>query len=539
MSNQTTNKKIPTLEEIQKEFEDFVKRKYGGTVSFTMSQAKPSTNAADDTKTSTSEEKLFNLKFDLKPKEVKQYLDRYVIKQDEAKKALAIAVCDHYNHVREYHENPKVADTDYSKQNVIMLGPTGVGKTYLIRHIAKLIGVPFVKADATRFSETGYVGANADDMIRDLVTQADEDIELAQYGIVYLDEADKIATPPNIIGRDVSGRGVQIGLLKLMEETEVDLRAGCDVASQMQAMMELQQKGKVERRIINTRHILFIISGAFNELKEIIPKRLNERSIGFNTTVKSQTEEKDYFQYVTPQDFIEFGFEPEFIGRLPVHVVCQDLSVDDLYHILKHSEGSIIRQYEQAFRAYGIEALFSDEGLRQIAKEAHVQKTGARALMTVCEKTSREYKFELPSSSVREFVVTASVVDDPAGELKRIMEDPDYNRQIVMRERVRRYEENFQREHQMQIQFDDEATELICQKAIDQERGPKEICEELLQSYQHGLNLIRQNMKQSVFIFTKAVVENPDDVLERWIRESYAAKSREEGRASSEADSDV
>ena len=539
MSNQTTNKKIPTLEEIQKEFEDFVKRKYGGTVSFTMSQAKPSTNAADDTKTSTSEEKSFNLKFDLKPKEVKQYLDRYVIKQDEAKKALAIAVCDHYNHVREYHENPKVADTDYSKQNVIMLGPTGVGKTYLIRHIAKLIGVPFVKADATRFSETGYVGANADDMIRDLVTQADEDIELAQYGIVYLDEADKIATPPNIIGRDVSGRGVQIGLLKLMEETEVDLRAGCDVASQMQAMMELQQKGKVERRIINTRHILFIISGAFNELKEIIPKRLNERSIGFNTTVKSQTEEKDYFQYVTPQDFIEFGFEPEFIGRLPVHVVCQDLSVDDLYHILKHSEGSIIRQYEQAFRAYGIEALFSDEGLRQIAKEAHVQKTGARALMTVCEKTSREYKFELPSSSVREFVVTASVVDDPAGELKRIMEDPDYNRQIVMRERVRRYEENFQREHQMQIQFDDEATELICQKAIDQERGPKEICEELLQSYQHGLNLIRQNMKQSVFIFTKAVVENPDDVLERWIRESYAAKLREEERASSEADSDV
>ena len=192
----------------------------------------------------------FDLKFDLKPKEVKQYLDRYVIKQDDAKKALAIAVCDHYNHVREVHENPKVADTDYSKQNVVMLGPTGVGKTYLIRHIAKLIGVPFVKADATRFSETGYVGANVDDMIRDLVTQADDDIELAQYGIIYLDEVDKIATPPNIIGRDVSGRGVQIGLLKLMEETEVDLRAGYDAASQMQAMMEFQQKGKVEKRII-------------------------------------------------------------------------------------------------------------------------------------------------------------------------------------------------------------------------------------------------------------------------------------------------
>ena len=535
MSYQRMNKKIPTIEEIQKEFEDFVKRKYGGTVNFTMSQAKPDTTTTDDTSTSAPEKKTFDLKFDLKPKEVKQYLDRYVIKQDDAKKALAIAVCDHYNHVREVHENPKVADTDYSKQNVVMLGPTGVGKTYLIRYIAKLIGVPFVKADATRFSETGYVGANVDDMIRDLLTQADDDIELAQYGIIYLDEVDKIATPPNIIGRDVSGRGVQIGLLKLMEETEVDLRAGYDAASQMQAMMEFQQKGKVEKRIINTRHILFIISGAFNGLKEIVNKRMNQSNIGFNATVKSQTELENPFQFVTPQDFIEFGFEPELIGRLPVHVICQSLSADDLYYILKHSEGSIVRQYERAFGAYGIEVSFSDAGLHRIAEQAYVQGTGARALMTVCEKTLREYKFELPSSSIREFVVTETVVEDPAGELQRILEDADYNRQIVMRERVRRYEEDFQREHQMQIQFDDEATELLCQKAIDQGRVPKEICEELLQSYQHGLNLIRQNTGQSVFTFTKAVVDNPDVMLERWIRDSYAAKSKEERKAS-EAD---
>ena len=171
-----------------------------------------------------------------------------MIQQDEAKKALAIAVCDHYNHVRECHEDPTAADADYSKQNIVMLGPTGVGKTYLIRHIAKLIGVPFVKADATRFSETGYVGANVDDLIRELVTQAEDNLELAQYGIIYLDEADKIATPPNIIGRDVSGRGVQIGLLKLMEETEVDLRAGNDVASQMRAAMEFQKSGRSKKR---------------------------------------------------------------------------------------------------------------------------------------------------------------------------------------------------------------------------------------------------------------------------------------------------
>jgi len=532
MSYQRVNKKIPTIEEIQKEFEDFVKRKYGGTVNFTMSQAKPDTTTTDDSNAAAPEKKTFDLKFDLKPKEVKHYLDRYVIKQDDAKKALAIAVCDHYNHVREVHENPKVADTDYSKQNVVMLGPTGVGKTYLIRHIAKLIGVPFVKADATRFSETGYVGANVDDMIRDLVTQADDDIELAQYGIIYLDEVDKIATPPNIIGRDVSGRGVQIGLLKLMEETEVDLRAGYDPASQMQAMMEFQQKGVVEKRIINTRHILFIISGAFNGLKEIVNKRMNQSNIGFNATVKSQTELEDPFQFVTPQDFIEFGFEPELIGRLPVHVICQNLTAADLYHILKHSEGSIVRQYERAFGAYGIEVLFSDPGLRQIAQRAYVQETGARALMTVCEKTLREYKFELPSSSIREFVVTEAVVKNPAGELQRILENADYNRQIVMRERVRRYEADFQNEHQMKIQFDDEATELLCHKAIDQSRAPKEICEELLQSYQHGLNLIRQNTGQSVFTFTKTVMDNPDIMLERWIRDSYAAKSKEERKAS-------
>ena len=527
MSDNAADKKIPTPEELQREFERFVKDRYGGTVRFITPQAKPSTGKTTDTEEASSP-RSFDLNFDLKPKDVKAYLDQYVIKQDDAKKALAIAVCDHYNHVRECHENPKIADTDYSKQNVVMLGPTGVGKTYIIRHVAKLIGVPFVKADATRFSETGYVGANVDDMIRDLMTQADDNIELAQYGIVYLDEADKIATPPNIIGRDVSGRGVQIGLLKLMEETEVDLRAGYDVASQMQAVMEFQQKGKVEKQIINTRHILFIISGAFNGLKEIIKQRLNERSIGFNAIVKGQQEEEDYFQHATPQDFIDFGFEPEFIGRLPVHVVCQDLSADDLYYILKHSEGSIIRQYEDAFRAYGIEVLFSDEGLHCIAEIAHTHKTGARALMTVCEKTLREYKFELPSSSIHEFAVTKKVIDRPEDELKKLMEAGNYNRQIVMRERIRRYEENFREKHQMCIEFDDQATELICQNAIDQGRGPQEICDELLQTYEHGLNLVKKNTGQAEFVLTKEVVENPDTALEHWIRQSYATKSEEE-----------
>ena len=517
------NKKIPTPQEIEKEFQEYLEKKYGGTVRVMNANAnEPTPEGAAE---APEPQKTFDLKFDLKPREIKKYLDRYVIKQDEAKKALAIAVCDHYNHVRECHENPDAADTDYSKQNVVMLGPTGVGKTYLIRHIAKLIGVPFVKADATRFSETGYVGANVDDLIRELVTQADDNLELAQYGIIYLDEADKISTPPNIIGRDVSGRGVQIGLLKLMEETEVDLRAGNDVASQMRAAMEFQKSGKVEKEVINTRHILFIISGAFTGMEKIIKKRMHQSRIGFNAEITSQTDDaSQYFEEVTPKDFIDFGFEPEFIGRLPVHVICNELAVDDLFYILKHSEGSIIRQYENAFRAYGITVLFSNRGLRRIAEKAIEQKTGARALMTVCEKVLRDYKFNLPSTGVSEFVVTDAVVDAPDVELKRITEDADYNRSTVMHEQVRRYEAQFYAEHQLQIQFDDAATALICERAIADEKAIQQICDQLLESYQHGLNLIKQNTGQTVFTFPKGVVENPDQVLEEWIRASYTTK---------------
>ena len=518
------NKKIPTPEEIEKEFQEFVHQKYGGSVRLINASASEATPEAAEEE-GPEPKKTFDLKFDLKPKEIKQYLDRYVIQQDEAKKALAIAVCDHYNHVRECHEDPTAADADYSKQNIVMLGPTGVGKTYLIRHIAKLIGVPFVKADATRFSETGYVGANVDDLIRELVTQAEDNLELAQYGIIYLDEADKIATPPNIIGRDVSGRGVQIGLLKLMEETEVDLRAGNDVASQMRAAMEFQKSGKVDKEVINTRHILFIISGAFTGMADIIKKRMHQSKIGFNAEITSQTDDTaQYFENVTPKDFIDFGFEPEFIGRLPVHVVCTELGVDDLFHILKHSEGSIVRQYENAFRAYGITALFSECGLRRIAEKAIEQKTGARALMTVCEKVLRDYKFELPSTGVTEFVITAEVVDDPDTQLKRIIGDSDYNRNTVMSEQVRRYEAAFYTEHQLQIQFDAETTGLICERAIANEQTVQQVCDQLLGSYQHGLNLIKQNTGQSTFTFPKAVLENPDQVLEAWIRESYTTK---------------
>ncbi len=314
--------KIPTQEELQEDLAEFLRQKYGDSVQLGVQvhgQGERETEVEPPESGDHEELKRRILAFDMTPKEVKGYLDRFVIGQEDAKRGVAISICDHYNHIRECDRDPDVKDADYSKQNVLMVGPTGVGKTYLIRTLAKLVGVPFVKADATKFSETGYVGGNVEDLIRDLVTQADGDLELAQYGIVYLDEVDKVATPRNIIGRDVSGRGVQMNLLKLMEETEVDLRSPFDPASQMQAAMEFQKKGKVEKPTINTRYILFIVSGAFTGLVDLVKKRAHQRSMGFGGNVE-RDDDVEYLAQAISEDFVLYGFEPEFVGRLPVHV---------------------------------------------------------------------------------------------------------------------------------------------------------------------------------------------------------------------------
>ena len=225
--------------------------------------------------------------FDFLPRDIKAHLDRFVIQQDEAKKVLAIAVCDHYNHAKYLRrlarkDATRAGETEYAKQNVILVGPTGVGKTYLIKHIADLIQVPFVKADATKFSETGYVGGDVEDLVRELGQKADGDVNLAQFGIIYIDEIDKIAAAGNMIGRDVSGRGVQTTLLKLMEETEVPLRSMNDLQGQLQAAFEFQKRGKSKRETINTRHILFVVSGAFERLKQQVSRRISAGQIGFS-----------------------------------------------------------------------------------------------------------------------------------------------------------------------------------------------------------------------------------------------------------------
>ncbi len=362
--------------------------------------------------------------FNLKPADIARYLNRFVIGQTEAKKVLSVALCDHFQHVRLTIEGN--AAPFYQKQNVLLLGPTGVGKTHLIRSAAELIGVPFVKADATKFSETGYVGGDVDDLVRDLVRRAGGNVSKAEHGIIYLDEVDKLATRGESGGRDVSGRGVQTNLLKLMEDGDVPLVSPNDVTGQLQsAMSAMRGGGQAQPETINTRHILFIVSGAFSGITELIRQRLGRtpQSAIHNPKLPRDTARQtdQLLAQMTTPDLIAYGLEPEFIGRLPVRVACHGLDTDDLFDVLRKSESSLIHQYERAFAAYGIRCEFKDDGLRRLAELAAGENTGARGLMTVCERVFRDLKFRLPTSRVKSFAVTRSLVDNPGVELKRLL----------------------------------------------------------------------------------------------------------------------
>ena len=525
------------LEEIQKQLQDLLKNK-NMQVAFApfMQGMNPSSDdkKPEKPKGGTKKEKepepvkedpLDSIRsFDRKPKEVRDYLDRFVIKQEQAKRVLSVAVCDHYNHVRRCIRDTRAQSAEYLKPNVLLLGPTGVGKTYLMRNVAKLIGVPFVKADATKFSETGYVGNDVDDLVRDLVKQADGNVELAQYGIIYVDEIDKIAAESSRGGRDVSGRGVQINLLKLMEETEVNLQSSQDMMGQMKAFMEMQRGGKPGKSTISTKNILFIVSGAFDQLAESVRKRLDLTRIGFGSSGEQDMASSgiNFLNKAETQDFIKYGFEPEFIGRLPVRVACDELTKEDLAEILLSSEGSALDQYRKDFEGYNIKFDIGNPAINEVAKLAATEKTGARGLVTVLERIFRDFKFELPSTSIRKFSVDADTVSRPQDALKELIADNldllDENLLVD----VDRFVDSFKREHGLELRFRKAAKVAVVKEASEQNRSVLALCEKKFKDFEHGLKIISQRTGKNSFNVDKKVIDDPDKELSRWVVESFS-----------------
>jgi len=484
--------KIPDYKELERELNKYLEKKYGDKIRLIVSTLEPKVFIQD--KTYKTEKRKLPIDFDIKPEELIAYLNTFIIKQDKAKEILATKICTHYNRIKYYLSRGKEPTGLGSvKNNIILIGPTGVGKTYMVRLIAERIGVPFVKADATKFSETGYVGGDVEDLVRELVVEADGDVERAQYGIIYIDEIDKIASSGNIIGPDVSRTGVQRGLLKLMEETEVELKPSNDPLSQWEAIEQWRRTGKKQKRTINTRHILFIVSGAFNGLEEIIRRRLKKEGIGFAQEVKSKEERCEYLKHVTPEDLIEYGFESEFVGRLPVIAVLEPLGIEDLYSILKNPNNPLIVNKKRDFRAYGIEVVFEDAALWRIAELAYAQKTGARGLVSVLENVLLKFERKLPSTNIRHLLVTKELVDNPEAELERLLHKPlDENYLKRFEEALRKEKEDIKKyilsrraefESQYGPLFEGERVDLLVNKLLQGEDDLNSALEDLWRSY--------------------------------------------------------
>lgn len=428
IKNEDSTGKLPDQKELEKELSEYLSKKYGDRIKIISPFVFPKGDKVgmDERKCAPKKEGVPS--FDMLPEELEAYLEGFIVKQDQAKAVLGTKICTHFNRINFLNNGTgkkKALGVGMIKNNVLMIGPTGVGKTYMIKLVAQKLGVPFVKGDATKFSETGYVGGDVEDLVRDLVYEANEDIDLAENGIIYIDEIDKIASARNIIGHDVSRSGVQRALLKPMEETDVDIKVPHDPVSQIQAIEHYRRTGKKEKKMVNTKNILFIMSGAFGDLAEIIKKRLQSQGIGFEADVRSTEIPWEILREVRAQDLIEFGFESEFIGRLPVIVVFDELTKEDLIEILKNPNNPIILSKRQDFRAYGIDIKFEEEALAKIAELGAREKTGARGLVSAIEKVLIPFEKTLPSTDIKELLVTPELVDNPEGELLLLKQNPE------------------------------------------------------------------------------------------------------------------
>lgn len=588
------NMNIPNPKEIEKEISDFLSRKYGDQVKVVSPIVMPQNQNSESENKGGGHDTPFH--FDLKPESLIAYLDQYIIRQDAAKRILSTKICTHFNRIRHQgrHETEKSGFHGQIKNNIIMIGPTGVGKTFMIRLIAQKIGVPFVKGDATKFSETGYVGGDVEDLVRDLVRESDNDIDLAQYGIVYIDEIDKIASSQGHYGADVSRTGVQRALLKPMEETEVEMKVPHDPISMIQEVEQFRKTGKREKRCVNTKNILFIVSGAFSHLPEIIKDRTTDQGIGFGANIGAAENESEILMQTRAEDLIEFGFESEFIGRLPVRSVFEKLTETDLYEILANPNNPIILSKRLDFATYGIDIRFSDDVLKIMAKQAFGENTGARGLVSVIEQALIPFETRLPSANIKRFPVTREVIRNPervldlwlSGEsidkkeadFQRIQEQGRgklmayllknrkklseqhgmpltayridriadyYDTEVVeistatekiksFYDRIKRIEINFYNRHELNIVLEEDAIDFISTQMEKHSLNIDQIYHKLSADFEYGLKLLREKTGKTRFFLSQYALENPETFLNQLITSELKKHDTDEASLSGE-----
>lgn len=574
------NEKVPDPKELEKELGDFLAKKFGGSVKLATPIVMP--QAAESDAGEPPPKNRPTISFDLKPQDLIAFLDQYIVKQTAAKDTLATKICTHFNRIKHVQSAPDDFNdmVGVIKNNVLMLGPTGVGKTYMVRLIAKKIGVPFVKGDATKFSETGYVGGDVEDLVRDLVKEADGDIELAQHGIIYIDEIDKIASSHNLIGADVSRTGVQRALLKPMEETEVDLKVPHDPVSMLQEIDRFRKTGKKEKSSINTKRILFIMSGAFSGLDKIISRRIADQKIGFGASISNPSQDEEILTQLKSEDLVQYGFESEFVGRLPVRTIFERLTEGDLGDILKNPNNPIILGKKLDFAAYGINIKFQTEALEVLARWAYDENTGARGLVSAVEGALLPFEKTLPSTAITRFAVTRQAIDRPHESLEELLERPEdetfrqafdqlaadecqrivkyvtanrktfsekygiqltdprielaakaYCRQVTDIEKVLKkiksyYEETktielyFIKNHGINIVLEEEAIDYIIGQCINAHDTPQGYCKKLTADFEHGLKLVREKIGRTRFFITREALEKPHSYIAELLRES-------------------